>query len=338
MTLDRPRTALVTGSAGFVGQHLIRHLLDLGYSVHGTVRPGDAAPGGLSREERARIAVHSADLADRPALERALDEAQPTHVFHLAGQPFVPDSVRDPESTFRTNVLGTLALYEAIRQACRELPRVVVAGSAEIYGLVRSADLPLTERSVFNPANPYAASKVAQYYVGLQAWNLWKLPVLYAVAFNHIGPGQSDRFVVSSFARQLVEMQLGRREPVLEVGNLEARRDFTDVRDVVRAYALLAERGEPGEAYNVCSGQARSIAEVERLLEATVEISPERRTDPLRMRPSDLPELRGDHGKLKAVTGWVPEIPLEDSLRAIVAGWRDALTPAPIAAREASKS
>ncbi len=327
MTLERSRSALVTGSAGFVGQHLLRQLLGRGYAVHGTIRPGDASFGGLSREERARITVHPADLADRPALERALAEARPTHVFHLAGQPFVPDSVRDPEGTFRTNVLGTIALYEAIRQTCRALPRVVVAGSAEIYGLVRPADLPLTERSPFNPANPYAASKVAQFYLGLQAWNSWKLPVIYAVAFNHIGPGQSDRFVVSSFARQLVEMQLGQREPVLEVGNLEARRDFTDVRDVVRAYALLAERGEPGEAYNVCSGEAHAIADVEHALEAIVGIAPERRTDPLRMRPSDLPELRGDHAKLEAATGWRPEISLAESLGAVVAGWRSALAP-----------
>lgn len=318
--------ALVTGITGFVGQHLARHLLSIGIEVHGVARSAAQDLPLLDPGLRRRVHLHIHDLSAESDLERTLADVSPDNVYHLAGQAFVPESLRDPVATMEANVLGTVRLLEAIRKAqASRFPRIVVSCSAEIYGLVKPEDCPVTESTPFNPANPYAVSKISQYYLGRQAHATYGLPVVTAAAFNHIGPGQSDRFVVSSFARQLAQISLGMAEPRLVVGNLDARRDFSDVRDVVRAYELLAAHGKAGELHNVCSGRAVPIREMlDRLialsgLDVTVE------TDPTRLRPSDLPLLQGDATKLEAATGWKPAFSLDDSLAAVYESWRQAL-------------
>lgn len=318
--------ALITGLTGFVGQHLARHLLQSGAEVHGLARSATAVLPVLDPGELARCRVYVRDLAVSADLEELLTDIRPDVVYHLAGQAFVPESIKDPTGTMETNVGGTIRLFDAIRQSAREeLPRIVVSGSAEIYGVVNPADCPLTELAPFNPANPYAKSKVEQLQVCQEAFKAYGLPVVYAAAFNHIGPGQSDRFVVSSFAKQLAEIAIRKSEPRLVVGNLEAQRDFTDVRDVVRAYRLLADRGEPGRLYNVCSGTAVRIREVLDRLCAVADLDVALETDPKRLRPSDLPILLGSHAALTAATGWKPTIPLDQSLEAIFKSWCSAV-------------
>src|SRR5579884_4543225 len=278
--------ALVTGASGFVAGWLIRHLRDSGDAVVGI--------------------DESIDIGDGDALRRAVTDAAPEAIYHLAAFTHVGRSWEEPREVFRVNAVGTLELLLAARE-CPRPPKVLLVGSAEVYGVVKPDQLPVTEESPLMPVSPYAASKVAAEYLGVQAHLGYGLPVIRVRAFNHIGPGQHPGFVVPAFARRIVEaVAQGRRS--LSVGNLSARRDFTDVRDVVRAYRLLVERGEPGEAYNVCSGRDVSIEEVARrmldLAGADLELVP----DPELQRPVDVPVLLGDPGKLRAATGWEPEI------------------------------
>ena len=306
---------LVTGANGFAGRHLVAALRERNHDVirAGHVRDGDVDAG--------------LDLEDLGNVRRVVAGAEPDAIVHLAGQAFVPAATADPLGTYNINALGTARLLEAVRGGAPRA-RVVVAGSADVYGTQPREAYPLRESVAPNPSNPYAASKVAAEAYSLAAVHTYDLDVVVPRAFNHIGPGQDGRFVVASFARQLAAIAAG-EEPVLLVGNLEARRDFLDVRDVVDAYVRLAESRTPaGSIYNVARGEAVAIKEILRRLITIARVPVEVREDPERMRPADVPLVIGDAAKLTAATGWVPRISLERSLRDIYDDARERVSAA----------
>jgi GDP-4-dehydro-6-deoxy-D-mannose reductase len=243
---------------------------------------------------------------------------QPAQVYHLAALSSVAASFQDPTPTYQTNVMGTLHLLDALRRLA-PASRTLVVSSAEVYGGLTN---PLPESTPLAPASPYAASKAAAEMIAIQHHRAYGLHVVRARSFNHTGPGQTARFAVSAFARQIARIEVARQAPVLGVGNLAARRDFLDVRDVAQAYMALVRLGAAGEVYNVCSGRAVALqALLDGLLSlAKVGIDVER--DPALDRPVDVPELRGDPARLQAATGWRPEIPLEQTLADVLAYWR----------------
>lgn len=301
--------ALVTGAGGFVGRHLVHHLTEAGDEVHTT----DPAQGG-------------ADITDAAAIAAEIAAVGPEVVYHLAGWADVGGSWAHPVEAFRANAEGTLNVLSACQSA--EVGRVVAVSSADVYGAVSPEELPLTEDSPLRPASPYAASKVAADYLGLQAWLGHRLPVMRVRAFNHLGPGQADKFLASALASRIARAEREGGE-VLAIGDLSPRRDFTDVRDVVRAYRLLAEKGEPGEAYNVCSGVDLAVQQVADALLGLARVDLRFETDPALLRPVEVPVLRGSHTKLTAVTGWEPEIAIEDTLAELLDDWRTRLGTSP---------
>lgn len=297
--------ALVTGASGFVGTHLVQRLRGDGHTVTAAGGPHD---GG----EHLPI-----DLNDVENLHAAFDLAQPDAVFHLAAQAFVPRALEAPAETYKTNVTGTANVLQALREhteRSKRKVRLVFVSSAEIYGAQPQSAMPIVESCAPSPANPYAASKAAAEALVLGEVRSFGVDAVITRAFNHIGPGQNERFAVPSFAAQLAAIASG-GEPVLLVGNLEAKRDFLDVRDVVGAYAALAERGESGQTYNVCSGTAVSMREILAELIRIAHVPVEVREDPARMRPADVPVIYGDNAKLRAQTAWAPEIPLRRTLQ-----------------------
>ncbi len=293
---------LVTGATGFVGRHLVAHLQACSDDVTGTDLLHD-----------------NVDICDPGAVEALVRRVRPEAIYHLAGWADVGGSWAAPARAFRVNAEGTLNVLTAATELGVE--RVLSVSSADVYGKVSEAELPLTENSPLRPVSPYAASKVAADYLGLQAWLGRGLPVLRVRAFNHLGPGQTDKFVASALASRIARAEV-EGTGVVTVGNLSARRDFTDVRDVVRAYRLLVERGEPGEVYNVCSGTDVSVGELADQLRAMAQQPITFETDPELLRPVDVPVLRGDHSRLTAATGWVPEIPLAQTLADLLDDWR----------------
>jgi GDP-4-dehydro-6-deoxy-D-mannose reductase len=293
--------ALVTGAAGFVGRHLVSHLRACGDEVVGSDRPDGP------------------DLLDGPAVAAMVRSAAPDAVYHLAGWSDVGASWREPVAAFRANADGTLNLLQACIAA--EVPRVLSVSSADVYGKVTLRELPIGEEAPLRPVTPYAASKVAADFLGLQAFLGYGLDVLRVRAFNHLGPGQTSRFVASAIAERVAYNELDGTE-VVPVGNLSPRRDFTDVRDVVRAYRLLVEHGEPGEAYNVCSGTDIAISELAERILGLADRPMRLEEDPALQRPVDVPVLRGDPTKVHKATGWVPEIPLDQTLADLLAEWR----------------
>jgi GDP-4-dehydro-6-deoxy-D-mannose reductase len=285
--------ALVTGASGFVGEYLIAHLEDRG-------------------DEVVAVDRHTGvDILDEAAVRKVIGDARPDVVYHLAAWSDVGGSWSDPMAVFRVNAEGTLRVL----QACSEhgVDRVLLVGSADVYGRVTEDDLPLTESAPLRPVSPYSVSKAAADLLGLQAWLGYELGVIRIRAFNHHGPGQTTRFVAAALAERVARNE-DAGEHVVTVGNLSARRDFTDVRDVVVAYRLLAERGRPGEAYNVCSGSAVAISEIAEVLLSRAAIPMTLETDPSLSRPVDVPVLLGDNTKLREATGWRPTIPLETTL------------------------
>jgi len=295
--------ALITGGGGFVGHWLAAHLRDEGDHVV-----------AIDRE---------VEITDPDAVSDAVSTAAPDAIYHLAALSHVGQSWGAPLEVLRVNVLGTAAVLEAAVR-CGNGPRVLVTSSAEVYGAVTDpALLPLVETSPTAPLTPYAASKLAAEAVVAQAYHGHGLPVVTVRPFNHIGPGQSDQFAVSALAHRIVEAE-ARGAGAIPVGNLSARRDFTDVRDVVRAYRLLVVTGDPGAVYNVCSGTDVAIAEIAELLQGLAGRSVELRTDPDLVRPVEVPVLRGDPGRLRAATGWAPAIPLEQTLADVLTSWRAA--------------
>jgi GDP-4-dehydro-6-deoxy-D-mannose reductase len=285
--------ALVTGSSGFAGRHLVAHLEAVGDAV-----------SGLDRSE-------GVDLTNDRAVATALDATRPEVVYHLAGFSDVGASWKQPREAFDANAIGTMNLLRAAESA--GVRRVVVVGSADVYGTVDEHELPLTETQPVRPMSPYAASKLAAEALAQQAWWGHGLETIVVRAFNHLGPGQSPRFVAAGIADRVARNEVEGRSEV-EVGNLTPRRDFTDVRDVVRAYRLLVLAGRPGEVYHVCSGTDVSIADLAERLVALAATPMTLVADPDLQRPVDLPVLRGDNAKLRAATGWEPTFELQDTL------------------------
>ena len=314
---EEPLRILITGAGGFVGRHLAQHL-------------GDSQPTAtlcgttLFPEETVSPSIDIArqiDLKAARQVRELLREIVPDVIFHLAAQAFVPRSFDEPWETLENNIASQLNII----QACLALdlrPRMVIISSAEIYGAVSPAQLPLDEGTELRPTNPYSVSKVAQDMLALQFHLSHGLPIMRARPFNHIGPGQNMRFVAPAFAIQIAKIEAKQQEPFIYVGNLAAKRDFTDVRDIVRAYKLIAEKGEPGEAYNVASGRANSVRHILNSLLGLTEIDIEVRVDKARLRPVDIPEIRGDAGKLRRDTGWEPRFTLQETLEDVLADCR----------------
>ncbi len=275
---------------------------------------------------KAKLRMHECDLRDASSVHQVIEAVHPDRIFHLAAQSYVPASWTAPAETLMTNVLGQLNLFEAVRQT-GITPRIQVAGSSEEYGLVHPEELPVKETNPLRPLSPYGVSKVGQDLLAYQYFMSYKLPIVRTRGFNHTGPRRGEVFVESNFAKQIAQIEAGLQEPVVHVGNLKAIRDYTDVRDMVRAYWLALEKGTPGEVYNICTGEACLIEEVLqellRLSPAKVRIEP----DPARMRPSDVLLLKGDNSKFVAQTGWRPQIPLKTTLKDLLEYWRER-TPA----------
>jgi GDP-4-dehydro-6-deoxy-D-mannose reductase len=308
---------LITGVSGFVGPHLARHVVtvDPRSEVWGLVWPGDpsAAPSGVQKVE--------GDLTDMASLITALDRVRPDIVFHLAAASSVASSWENPGRFFEVNAVGTVNLFESLRSLGLE-PRVVVSSSSEIYGAVPKNQQPITEDAPLAPLSPYAASKAAQDLLTAQYFQGYGLQTVRLRLFHHTGPGRPAHFVASSFALQIARIERGLDLPRLAVGNLEAVRDFTDVRDVARAYWLAATDGVPGDAYNICSGRRTSIRQVLDLLLGRSEVEVEVEVDPNRLRTADIPYLVGDHTRFTDVSGWQPEIPLDETLGDLLDWWR----------------
>ncbi len=317
--------ALITGVGGFVGSHLASYLVGkTGLDVWGL----DLVEGRAAAL-RPRITLHVGDvLMDLAAVKDLFAAAQPDYVFHLAAQAFVPSSWKDPWTTLENNIRGQLnVLLAAV--AMQKPPRILVVGSADEYGIVFPEELPISETNPLRPNSPYAVSKVAQDMLGYQYYASHKLPVVRVRPFNHIGPGQSPAFVTADFAKQIAEVEAGLREPVMRVGNLGARRDFSDVRDIIRGYYLALSEGEPGEVYNLGAERSYSIRQVLDCLLALSETPVAVEQDPTRLRPSDVPEIVADCTKFRSQTGWRAEIPLERSLQDILDYWRSRIRSNP---------
>ena len=294
--------ALVTGASGFVGRHLVAHLRESGDLVVGSDRETDGV-----------------DITVATQVEEMFDRVRPDVIYHLAGWADVGGSWKAPVDAFRANAEGTLNVLGAAKTA--GVQRVLSVSSADVYGIVRPEELPLTEDSPLRPASPYAASKVAADYLGLQAWLGRGLPVIRVRAFNHLGPGQTDKFVAPALASRVARAERDGGE-VITVGDLSARRDFTDVRDVVRAYRLLMEAGDPGEVYNVCSGVDLAVRELADQLVGQARVPLRLEVDESLLRPVELPVLRGSHERITAATGWEPDIPIQQTLTDLLEDWR----------------
>lgn len=305
---------LVTGAAGFVGSHLLDLLCQNPRSVIGCFHP--TAP---PRDARPEVTWVPLDLLDRDAVRRTLAETRPGEIYHLAGAAHVAQSWQNPADTYKGNVLATHYLFDALRELGQK-PRVFVSGSAMIY---RPQDRPIREDDALGPSSPYASSKLAQEMLAQRAWTADGLPTVISRSFNHVGPRQDPSYVAAGIARQIALIEAHRQQPVLTMGNLEPKRDLTDVRDTVRAYIAMMAHAAPGEPYNVCSGTGLSIAALVGTFVARARTQVRIVQDPARFRPSDVPLLVGDHTRLTAQTGWRPTVSFEHTVDDLLEYWRE---------------
>lgn len=310
---------LITGIKGFVGSYLGEYLSSIkGVEVHGLGRLNDYRAGHFTSRN---ITFHECDICDPIMVLNVLNKVKPERIFHLAGQSIVSSSWVSPLETLNVNIIGQLNMLEAIR-AGAERPEVHIAGSSEVYGRVTASEIPVKETNSFRPLSPYGVSKASQDLLAYQYYQSFGLPIIRTRAFNHTGPGQSERFVTSNFANQFARIERGLCEPVIHVGNLDAIRDFTDVRDIVKAYWLALEKGKAGEVYNICSGTGRKISEIVEFYLKQCKVKVKIKPDKTRMRPSDIPTLIGNGAKFKKQTHWEPEIPFEKTLTDLLNYWR----------------
>ncbi len=309
---------LITGATGFVGTHLRKYLLsNTDWSIYGTSFPDPPPEPDLPYREQ----LTQLDLRNKKVTEAYVVDVNPSYIVHLAAQSHVPTAYKDPWGTLQNNILGQLNLLEAcIKHKLK--PRILIIASSEEYGRTEIEDLPLTEDHPLRPENPYSVSKVAQDMLGYQYFRSYGLPVIRLRPFNHVGPGQSPRFVLPAFASQVARIEAQRSEPVIQVGNLKPARDFTDVRDVVRAYHLALLYGKPGEVYNIASGRAHPIQYLLDQLLSNTNIHIEVVIDSDRFRPADTPIIYGSAEYLKQHTGWVPEINIERTIKDVLDEWR----------------
>lgn len=309
------KKAMIIGAAGFVGGYLARHLLDVcGMEVYVTKLPHEEV-------EINNIIIYDLNILDKEEIISLLFEVRPDYIFHLAAQSSVGIAWSNPGLTIDINIKGSVNLMDAVRELYYK-PRILLIGSGEEYGHIMAGEIPIKEDTKARPGNIYAATKVCQNMIGSIYSRAYDMEVMMVRSFNHVGPTQASIFVVSDFCKQVAEIERGKREPIMYVGNLLAMRDFTDVRDVVRAYALLIRQGVPGETYNVGSGHAVSIREILDIILhfSTSDIRVE--IDKNKIRPVDVEIIEADITKISKLTGWFPEIPLDQTIKETLIYWR----------------
>ena len=310
-------TVLVTGAAGFVGGHLLELLEQDGHWVMAWFRPG-TEPAVLGK----RVGWLAVEMQDRDAVGAAIRHTRPDAIYHLAGVPHIGESWSHTHETFAGNVLATHYLFDALRRE-RLAPRVLVTSSAFVYA---PADHALKETDTVRPNSPYGTSKLAQEMVARRSWEDDGIPAVIARAFNHVGPRQSPSFVGPSLAKQIAEIEAGKREPTLTMGNMESQRDLMDVRDTVRAYRALMESATPGMPYNVCSGRPIAIRTLVDLFVSKARVTVTVTQDPALFRPNDTPLVLGDLSRIQDDTGWSPQIPIGKTVDDLLAYWREQIT------------
>lgn len=310
--------AYITGISGFAGSFLAELLLKKGYEVHGTHVSSDIRNIEHIKHD---LSLEKVDLLDFKSIEKSINRVLPDTVYHLAALTSPAQSFKEPDLIVTNNISAELNLLESIRLSSAS-PRILITSSAEVYGLISEADLPVSEDTQMRPGSPYAVSKIAQDYLGLQYNLSYGMDIVRVRPFNHIGPRQSPQFVVASFAKQIAEIEMKNIKPTISVGNLDVKRDFTDVRDMVEAYLLLMEKGKTGEVYNVGSGKSHKISDIlEKLLSLTdTKISVE--VDTQKMRPSDVPDIYSDNSKINEL-GWSPEFTIDKTLKDTLDYWMD---------------
>lgn len=315
-------TAFITGIAGFAGSYLAEELLAAGFGVAGSIYKNESTGniGAIKNDLR----LFGLDILDANRCRKLLAGLKPDYIFHLAALASVGRSFETERLTYRVNFEGTLNMLQAAKMQ-KNLKALLVVGSADAYGMFRPRNKLLTEEQPFNPISPYGISKAAAEQVCRHYYYQYGLPVVIARSYNHCGPRQIDSFVVPSFARQIASIEAGRQKPVVKVGDLSARRDLTDVRDIVRGYRLAALKGQPGQVYQLCSGKAVSIARVLELLVAQSHKKIEIRVDPRRLRKADIPVLRGNNSKAVRRLGFKIRYSLKDTLCTTLDYWRDKL-------------
>lgn len=309
--------ALIIGGCGFVGRYLSDALKEDGYEVAVTKMYSE-------RMESTGIWIYGLDVLDQNAVAEIIGKINPDIIFHLAAQSSVAVSWKNPELTIDVNIKGCMHVLEAVRRQEKRI-RVLLIGSGEEYGRILPEEIPVNEKQGVKPGNIYAVTKVCQNMIGSIYVQAFGMDVVMIRAFNHIGPQQAPVFVVSDFCRQVAEIEAGKRKPVIKTGNLDIKRDFTDVRDVVRAYILLAEKGEAGETYNVGSGRAVSIGEILQVILSQSQVEIRIEEDREKLRPCDVPVMEADISKLRKITGWMPQISLEQTIQAVLDNWRRAV-------------
>jgi GDP-4-dehydro-6-deoxy-D-mannose reductase len=308
--------AFITGATGFAGSHLVDQLLEAGDEIYALIH-GESSHQTLP--DHARLTQIPGDLLDFDSLNTTIDEVRPDVIYHLAGQASPSLSWARPALTLAINAGGTANILQAAAQ--NNNPRTVVVTSADVYSEITPGVLPLTEQTEIKPGHPYGVSKAAAGQLVSAYWQRYRLPAIEARPFNHIGPRQTPGFVVPDFASQIAAVKFGLRDASISVGNLDAQRDFTDVRDVARAYTALAKSGQPGQTYLICSGRPVSIRYLLDTLVELAGIGVEITGDPARMRPSDIPVVYGSHDRITADTGWQPQISVEQSLNDALQDW-----------------
>jgi len=315
-------TVLITGINGFVGSHLADLLVSEGYQVSGIALTRNLRH--LSHVEQ-QISIAYGDVRNAKEVQNILAEVKPDCIYHLAGSSFVPDAEADPRIVYDVNVLGTINVLEAARSTHLNA-KILIVGSGEVYGHVPEAALPVKEDYPLNPTSLYGVTKACADLLAYQYATAYQMDVIRVRPFNHIGPRQSEQFVCSSFAKQIVEIEKGIRKSILDVGNLEARRDFTDVRDVVRAYQMVLEGAQSGDVHNVGSGKAWRIGDIVGMLIGASRVKGiELEQQTLRIRPNDIPVMLCDASKVEKAIGWRPEIPIERTLQDLLNYWRETI-------------
>ena len=312
---------LITGVNGFVGSHLSEYILNnnLG-KIYGAYRTKNDDFSNIKSIKK-QIELIECDITDSYAIDKTIEEIKPDYIFHLAAQAFVPSSWKSPIETLNTNIIGSLNLFEAIKKNSKNT-RIQIAGSSEEYGLVKEDEVPIKETNPLRPLSPYGVSKVSMDLLGYQYNKSYGLNIIRTRAFNHEGPRRGKSYVTSNFAKQVALIEAGEQKPVMHVGNLEAKRDYTDVRDMVRAYWMAVEKGIPGEVYNIASGKAYKIQTIVDMLKKLSKKEFEVKQDPKRLRPSDVQILLGDSTKFRKQTGWKPEISFEKTMEDTLNYWR----------------
>ncbi len=313
---------LITGITGFAGSFLAEHLVATRpeAQVYGTYLTDKSLENVASIKNK--VQLEKIDLTNFETARHIIAAIRPEQVYHLAALPSTAESLKDPASFLSNNINAQLYLLEALREQKLFSTRVLVIGSGMVYGRVKPRDLPVDEEVPLSPDTPYDVSKITQDFMGLQYFNAYGMPIIRVRPFNHAGPRLSDHFVISAFSKKIAEIEKGKNEPILTVGNLDSKRDFTDVRDMVRAYSLLMEKGTAGEVYNLGSGTSYKIGDLLHILLSFSQTKIEVKFDESLSRPNDIPDMVCNAAKFRNLTGWKPEIPIEKTLQDTLEFWR----------------